>query len=116
MARTILRTLLLFCMLFLLCVPSRAQIISDKIDSLISNSPFLKTSEVGVLVYDLTSKKELYRYQAEKMYRPASVEKVITSVTALSVLGKDYQIKTGLSYSGYIEGDTLYGNMIWSQW
>lgn len=111
MARTISRTLLLFCMLFLLCVPSRAQIISDKIDSLISNSPFLKTSEVGVLVYDLTSKKELYRYQAEKLYRPASVEKVITSVTALSVLGKDYQIKTGLSYSGYIEGDTLYGNI-----
>lgn len=110
MKRTILRTFLLLT-LFFLCVLSHSQTIAHRIDSLINNSSFLKTSEVGILVYDLTSKQELYRYQAEKLYRPASVEKVITSVTALSVLGKDYQIKTGLSYSGYIEGDTLYGDI-----
>ena len=99
MTRTIFKTFSLFIML-LLCVSSYSQTIADRIDSLISHSSFLNTSEVGILVYDLTSKQELYRYQAEKLYRPASVEKVITSVTALSVLGKDYQIKTGLSYSG----------------
>ena len=110
MTRTIFKTFSLFIML-LLCVSSYSQTIADRIDSLISHSSFLNTSEVGILVYDLTSKQELYRYQAEKLYRPASVEKVITSVTALSVLGKDYQIKTGLSYSGYIEGDTLYGDI-----
>ena len=110
MKRTIFRTFLLLTLL-LFCVSSYSQTISHRIDSLINNSSFLNTSEVGILVYDLTSKQELYRYQAEKLYRPASVEKVITSVTALSVLGKDYQIKTGLSYSGYIEGDTLYGDI-----
>ena len=110
MTRTIFKTFSLFTML-LFCVASYSQTIADRIDSLISHSSFLNTSEVGIMVYDLTSKKELYRYQAEKLYRPASVEKVITSVTALSVLGKDYQIKTGLSYSGYIEGDTLYGDI-----
>ena len=88
-----------------------AQVLKESIDSLINKSPFLETSEVGILVYDLTDKKEIYRHQAEKLYRPASVEKVITSVTALSVLGKDYKIKTGLSYSGYIDNDTLYGNL-----
>ncbi|MCF2581572.1 D-alanyl-D-alanine carboxypeptidase/D-alanyl-D-alanine endopeptidase [Bacteroides caecigallinarum] len=110
MTKTIFKTFSLFTLL-LFCVSSYSQTVSDRIDSLINNSSFLNTSEVGILVYDLTSKKELYRYQAEKLYRPASVEKVITSVTALSVLGKDYQIKTGLSYSGYIEGDTLYGDI-----
>ncbi|MCF2594082.1 D-alanyl-D-alanine carboxypeptidase/D-alanyl-D-alanine-endopeptidase [Bacteroides caecigallinarum] len=110
MTRTISRTFSLL-LLSLLCISLHSQTIAHRIDSLINNSSFLNTSEVGILVYDLTSKKELYRYQAEKLYRPASVEKVITSVTALSVLGKDYQIKTGLSYSGYIEGDTLYGDI-----
>lgn len=110
MKRTILRAILLFTC-FSFCVSSHPQAIANRIDSLINNSSFLNTSEVGILVYDLTSKKELYRYQAEKLYRPASVEKVITAVTALSVLGKDYHIKTGLSYSGYIKGDTLYGDI-----
>lgn len=110
MTGKIFSTSLLFTLL-LFCVESKSQTIADRIDSLINNSSFLNTSEVGILVYDLTSKKELYRHQAEKLYRPASVEKIITSVTALSALGKDYQIKTGLSYSGYIQGDTLYGNI-----
>lgn len=98
-------------LLLAVCSVLPARGVSEKIDSLIKNSTFLKTSEVGILIYDLTAKKELYRYQAEKLYRPASVEKVITSVTALSVLGKDYNIGTGLFYSGYIENDTLHGNI-----
>ena len=110
MTKTILRANVLF-LLFSFYLSLNAQNISDRIDSLVHKSSFLKTSEVGVLIYDLTAKKELYRYQAEKLYRPASVEKVITSVTALSVLGKDYQMNTRLSYSGYIEADTLYGNI-----
>lgn len=111
MVKINLKTFLLFILISFGFSSAYSQMISQRIDSLINNSSFLKTSEVGVLVYDLTSKKEIYRYQAEKLYRPASVEKVITSVTALSVLGKDYQINTGLSYSGYIEGDVLYGNI-----
>lgn len=107
----IIKKLLVLCILCSICFSLRAQSIEERIDSLISKSSFLENSEVGILVYDLTDKKELYRYQAEKLYRPASVEKIITSVTALSVLGKDYQIKTSMSYSGYIDNDTLYGNL-----
>ena len=50
----------------------------------------MRTSEAGIAVYDLTAGTSVYRYQADKLYRPASVEKVITSVTALSVLGTGY--------------------------
>lgn len=107
----IIRKLLVLCILCALSFNLDARSIEKSIDSLICSSSFLETSEVGILVYDLTDKKELYRHQAEKLYRPASVEKIITSVTALSVLGKDYEIKTGLSYSGYIDNDTLYGNL-----
>lgn len=108
----IIRKLLVICvLLYTICGHVTAQTIDKNIDSLINRYSFLETSEVGILVYDLTDRKELYRHQAEKLYRPASVEKIVTSVTALSVLGKDYKLQTSLSYSGYIDKDTLYGDI-----
>lgn len=59
-----------------------AQPLSQRLDALL-HEEVLKTSEVGIAVFDLTTGKSVYRYQDEKLYRPASVEKIITSVTAL---------------------------------
>ena len=75
------------------------------------NEELLKTSEVGITVFDLTTGESVYRYQDEKLYRPASTQKVITSVTALARLGKDYTLDTHLYHSGKIENDTLKGNL-----
>ena len=63
------------------------------------------------MVHDLTAGKELYSYQADKLYRPASIEKVVTAVTALDVLGKDFQFQTTLSYDGVVEKGILKGNL-----
>ena len=66
---------------------------------------------MGIAVFDLTTGKSVYRYQDDKLYRPASVEKIITSVTALAQLGADYTMDTGLRYRGKIENDTLKGSL-----
>ena len=87
-----------------------AQPLAQRLDSLL-NDPLLKTSEVGITVFDLTTGKSLFRYQDEKLYRPASTEKIVTSVTALSRLGTDYTMDTRLQYTGRIENDTLKGNL-----
>ncbi len=87
-----------------------AQSLAQRLDSLLNN-PLLKTSEVGITVFDLTEGKSLYRYQDENLYRPASTEKVITSVTALARLGTTYTMDTQLQYTGTIENDTLKGNL-----
>ena len=87
-----------------------AQSLTQRLDSLL-NAPFLRTSEVGITVFDLTTGESLFRYQDEKLYRPASTEKVITSVTALSTLGTDYTMNTRLQYTGQIENDTLKGSL-----
>ena len=79
-----------------------AQPLSQRLDALL-HEEVLKTSEVGIAVFDLTTGKSVYRYQDEKLYRPASVEKIITSVTALAQLGAYYTIDTGLRYRGKIE-------------
>jgi len=99
---------------FILCVlpmfGMNAQTWEQRIDTLL-HEEFLKTSEVGITVFDLTTGESLYRHQSEKLYRPASVEKLVTSVTALARLGSDYTLDTRLCYSGKIENDTLKGNL-----
>ena len=96
----------------LICFVSQinAQPLAQRLDSLL-NDPLLNTSEVGITVFDLTTGESLFRYQDEKLYRPASTEKIITSVTALAKLGTDYTMDTRLQYTGRIENDTLKGNL-----
>lgn len=87
--------------------PARLQ---DGLDSLLQDELFL-TSQVGLCVYDLTDDTLLYAYQAKQRMRPASTEKLITSVTALSELGADYRFATRLFYTGEIRGRVLYGDL-----
>lgn len=88
-----------------------AQTLVEKIDALLTSESVLKTSEVGIAVYDLTADKPVYHYQADKLYRPASIEKVITSVTALAQLGGAYRYQTRLAYTGTIADGTLEGDL-----
>ena len=98
-------------LLILVISQIKAQPLAQRLDSLLSNDPMLKTSEVGITVFDLTTGESLFQYQADKLYRPASTEKVVTSVTALATLGLDYTMDTRLQYTGKIENDTLKGNL-----
>ena len=104
------KKLYLFFFLTIASVSIQAQSLTQRLDSLL-NDPMLKTSEVGITVFDLTTNEQLYQYQDEHLYRPASTEKVVTSVTALATLGTDYTMNTRLQYTGNIENDTLKGSL-----
>ncbi len=52
--------------------------------------------KLGVAVHDIKTKSEIFNYNADKPLNPASVMKVITSSTALSLLGGSYEYKTEL--------------------
>lgn len=105
------KRLYLFVLLAVVSSILKAQPLAQRLDSLLFNDPMLRTSEVGITVFDLTTGESLFQYQDEKLYRPASTEKVVTSVTALATLGLDYTMNTRLQYTGKIEGDTLKGNL-----
>ena len=105
------KRLYLFVLLAVVSSILKAQPLAQRLDSLLSNDPILKTSEVGITVFDLTTGESLFQYQDEKLYRPASTEKVVTSVTALATLGTDYTMDTRLQYTGKIENDTLKGSL-----
>ncbi|MCF2576394.1 D-alanyl-D-alanine carboxypeptidase/D-alanyl-D-alanine-endopeptidase [Phocaeicola barnesiae] len=88
-----------------------AQNLAGRLGQFLDESPLLETSEVGVMVYDLTSDSLVFAHQADKLYRPASTEKVITAVTALATLGTDYPFVTQVAYTGEVKDSILKGDV-----
>lgn len=101
---------LLFLILWVGLSPLRGQRDFSRIDSLVRKM-LPEASEVGISVYDLTAKKPLYNYRAEKLSRPASTMKLLTAITALSRPEADEPFRTEVWYDGVIEHDTLQGNL-----
>ncbi len=71
----------------------------------------LQNTQLGLLVYDLTAHQVVYQKNERQRMRPASVMKLVTSITALDMLGGYYQYHTGICYRGHLEGDTLVGDL-----
>lgn len=80
------------------------------IDSLLTGRMF-ETSQVGLMVYDLTADSVLYSHGERQLLRPASTMKVVTAVAALDRLGADHRFNTSLSHAGDISGRTLTGDL-----
>ncbi|MBQ2199829.1 MAG: D-alanyl-D-alanine carboxypeptidase, partial [Bacteroidaceae bacterium] len=57
----------------------------------------------GLCVYDLTGDSLLFTYNHNKVMRPASTQKILTAVSALDLLGKNYFFKTRTYYDGTIQ-------------
>ena len=62
----------------------------------------LTTSQLGLSVYDLTADTVLYAYNARQRMRPASTEKLVTAITALSELGAGHRFSTRLYFTGEV--------------
>lgn len=84
--------------------------LSSRLDTLIKYQ-LPVGSNVGISIYDLTDGKSLYTYQADKLSRPASTMKLLTTITALSHPDADNPFKTEVWYQGVIEQDTLKGDL-----
>ncbi len=103
------KCIILWC--FCVCtLTSLAQTLREKLDALVDD-PMFETSQVGLMIYDLTDDQTIYQYNARQMMRPASTMKIITAVTALDQLGGDYMYTTRMCHTGKIEGRTLRGNL-----
>ena len=57
----------------------------------------------AICVYDLTSDQLVYGYNQHKKMRPASTQKLVTSISALDQLGPDYPFRTQVWYTGNID-------------
>lgn len=82
------------------------QSLQASLDSIINNAKMLRTSQMGLLVYDLDADSVLYAFNEKQNLRPASTMKLITAITALDKLGTTYQLKTQLRRAGSIVDST----------
>ncbi|MBP3567194.1 MAG: D-alanyl-D-alanine carboxypeptidase/D-alanyl-D-alanine-endopeptidase [Paraprevotella sp.] len=87
-----------------------AQALTDSL-TLLLNDELFTTSQLGLCVYDLTADTALFVHNARQRMRPASTEKILTAITALSELGSDYRFFTRLYVSGEVRGNTLHGDV-----
>ena len=85
--------------------------VKARLENIIFSSPLLSTSNIGVMVYDLTADSTIFRYNERKTLRPASTMKLITAITAIDRLGGSYQFRTSLRYTGSITDNVLTGDV-----
>lgn len=74
--------------------------------------PVLRNASWGFVVYDPTTRKIVNSYNENQALVPASTTKLLTTDTAMGLLGSAFQWITQLEYSGEITSDgTLEGNL-----
>ena len=83
----------------------------QRLDALVDDS-LLEVSQLGLMVWDLTTDSMLYARSHRQLMRTASTMKLLTAITALDRLGTDYKFTTSLYYSGKIENGVLVGDLI----
>ncbi len=71
----------------------------------------LHTSQMAMMVYDLTADSILFKHNERQMMRPASTMKLVTAITAIDRLGGSHRYITRLKYTGTISNNTLNGNL-----
>src|SRR5262245_33339215 len=62
-------------------------------------------------VIDTKTGEVLFDRNSQVGLAPASTQKIITSVTAFELLGKDFRYKTDLSYKGDLKKNVLDGDL-----
>ena len=75
------------------------------------NDPVLRNANWGFVVYDPKTKKIISSYNENASLIPASTTKLLTTETALNLLGENFRWITQLEYSGTIEDGILNGNL-----
>ena len=76
------------------------------------NNNLHRNATISLLVKDLKTDKVLHSHRAGNAATPASTVKLITTATALELLGADYQFVTTLEIDGKITADSiLNGNL-----
>ncbi len=109
---------LLFRLLALLITAVPASVCATALENLPGNigaalaQAGIPESEVGVYVHDLTGDQEVLSFRADRPLNPASAMKLLTTFSALELLGPAYTWKTEAWLDGALDGDRLDGNLV----
>ncbi|WP_221393443.1 D-alanyl-D-alanine carboxypeptidase/D-alanyl-D-alanine-endopeptidase [Dyadobacter sp. NIV53] len=77
----------------------------------LQNSEIFRNGSLAVSLKTVKEGKPVFALNQERSLPSASILKLVSTATVLSVLGGDYRFQTFLEYDGTISGDTLTGNI-----
>jgi len=76
----------------------------QQLEALLRDS-LLERSQLGLSVYDLSENQYIIQVNADQRMRPASCQKVVTSISALHYLGGEYLLRTQLCTTGEVKAN-----------
>ena len=97
-------------LLFLALLPLMTFAQSESVNIFLKDK-HTRYANVGVYIKDLRSGEEIDSYRKASAITPASVMKVLTTATALEIMGEDSCLQTVLEYTGKIDNGTLHGSL-----
>lgn len=71
-----------------------------------------ESTDVGILIMDLSNDSVLLEVNADRFFVPASVMKSVTSATAMSLLNPDKGFETQIGLEGKVRDGVLDGNLV----
>ena len=83
----------------------------EKINQTIDQSEFAN-ARWGIIAISLKDGRVPSSREGQKLFNPASIHKLLTSIVALDKLGADFRWKTSVYATKQIEDDTLNGDLI----
>jgi D-alanyl-D-alanine carboxypeptidase/D-alanyl-D-alanine-endopeptidase (penicillin-binding protein 4) len=86
-------------------------VLQSELDSTFAAPEFAR-AQWGVVVRSLHTGEVLYRRNADRLFMPASNQKLLTGAVALARLGADYRYRTSVVARGALRGDTLDGDLV----
>ena len=84
--------------------------VNARLQNLLKGKMF-KSSQVGMMVYDLTADSAIFCHNEKQLMRPASTMKMINAITAIDRLGDSFAFRTHLMWTGRQDSTTLRGNV-----
>ena len=77
----------------------------------LNNSELFRNGSLAISLKTVKEKKSIFALNQERSLPSASILKLVSTATVLSVFGGDYRFQTFLEYDGMISKDTLFGNI-----
>ncbi len=82
----------------------------------LTKDPALRNANWGFSLYDPFTDKELIAKDSYDNYIPASTTKLISSESALRLLGENFNWKTEIAYTGFVDADGILQGNIYIIW
>ncbi len=96
--------------LFAVLIPLQAQRTQQIVDEF-TNHPYIQNANVSLQICNLRTGKIMAEHRPENVIPPASTMKLITSASAIELLGPDFRFSTYIETDGTIQYGVLKGNV-----